>query len=113
MNLPHRNTGCRVIPITSGRRFTAAPAPLAPWFRQSLDLSELTAAIRSDRELACLVTEAACIEFGWKWLSLEDAIVLLGADRLSAIATNLPAYGRTSAQLRRISQSFYPWENAE
>jgi hypothetical protein len=78
-----------------------------------LDLSELTAAIRSDRELAYLVTEAACIEFGWRWLSLEDAIVLLGADRLAAIAANLPAYRRTAAQLCRISQSFYPWENAE
>ena len=35
-----------------------------------------------------IVTEAACQEFGWPWLSVEQAIVLLGGERLYALLSN-------------------------
>jgi hypothetical protein len=48
-----------------------------------INLAELSAAIASDRRLSRQVREAAAREFGWPGLSVEEAIVLLGRDRLA------------------------------
>lgn len=52
--------------------------------QRSINLEELTRAIASDRELSRQVTDAACREFDWPHLSVEQAIVLLGRERLTS-----------------------------
>jgi hypothetical protein len=51
--------------------------------QRAINLAELTRAVAADRSLSCHITQAACQEFGWPWLSVEQAIVLLGRERLA------------------------------
>jgi hypothetical protein len=51
--------------------------------QRAINLAELTRTITADRNLSCHVIQAACQEFGWPWLSVEQAIVLLGRERLA------------------------------
>jgi hypothetical protein len=68
---------------------------------RAMDLAELARFLQADRNLCYLVTEAACQEFGWPWLSLEEAILLLGGQRLSALLSNPHQRGRSARQLSR------------
>jgi hypothetical protein len=67
-----------------------------------MDLAELARSLQADRNLCYLVTEAACQEFGWPWLSLEEAILLLGRQRLGALLSNPHQRGRSARQLRTL-----------
>jgi hypothetical protein len=105
MNTDQPTSGCRVIVITSARpaSTTQLPSPLSllPGQRP-VNLATLAEAIRADRSLCYFVTEAACAEFGYPWLSVEDAIVLLGVSRLRALLASPVRRGRSAAQLRRV-----------
>jgi len=64
------------------------------------NLAELAESIRADRMLSHLVTEAACLEFGWSWLSIEQAIVLLGSRRLCSLLSRRHGNGRSASRFR-------------
>jgi hypothetical protein len=49
-----------------------------------INLAEVARAIAADRNLCRRVTEAACLEFERPFLSVEQAIVLLGRERLAS-----------------------------
>jgi hypothetical protein len=79
---------CRILSIASPRQ--AIPVQTAPVALLSLilgqrviNLGEVARAISADCNLCSRVTEAACREFGSPWLSVEQAIVLLGRERLA------------------------------
>jgi len=69
--------------------------------RKAVNLAELAQFIRANHDLSYIVTETACQEFGWRWLSVEDAIVLLGGKRLCALLSNSNRHGRRASQFRR------------
>jgi hypothetical protein len=84
---------CRILSISSPRPANAvqpAPANLQGALlsliggQRVINLAELAQAIAADRNLSCRVTTAACREFGRPWLSVEQAIVLLGRERLAS-----------------------------
>lgn len=50
--------------------------------QRAINLAELTRAVAADRSLSCHIIQAACQESGWPWLNVEQAIVLLGRERL-------------------------------
>ena len=50
----------------------------------SISLTELAQAITADRNLSVQVIKAAIQECGWPALTVEQAIVLLGRERLVA-----------------------------
>ena len=103
MTNPQPRSRCRILSIASFRPATASAAggsSLGPYpthaniqmdntllaligGQRAINLAELARAIAADRDLSCRVTEAACQEFGWPWLSVEQAIVLLGRERLA------------------------------
>ena len=60
----------------------------------SMDLAELTQAITADRNLCRRVIKAAIQECGWPALTLEQAIVLLGRERLAAQFLRIPNVNR-------------------
>jgi hypothetical protein len=68
---------------------------------RAINLAELAHAIAADHNLAYLVTEAACHEFGWPWLSIEEAIVLLGRKRLFTLLSSPGLHGRSASQFLR------------
>lgn len=97
-----RTSRCRVVSIISA----AAPAQsrrvlalLRP--RCAIDLADLTLAIKANPYFCYLVTEAACLQFGWPRLTIEDAVVLLGRRGLYALLADPDPYGRSATQLRR------------
>jgi hypothetical protein len=94
----------RVISITSAR-LAGTPqshSVIAPILgSRAMDLAELAGCLQADRNLCYLVTEAACQEFGWPWLSLEEAILLLGRQRLGALLSNPHQRGRSARQFSR------------
>jgi hypothetical protein len=65
--------------------------------QRRIDLQELARAIASDRELSRQVTAAACQEFGWPRLSVEQAIVLLGRERLTGQLLRVESHHRKPA----------------
>jgi hypothetical protein len=70
-----------------------------------LNLAELARAIAADRNLCGRVTEAACREFGRPWLNVEQAIVLLGRERLASQILRLPHINRNpSAEQLRLPE---------
>lgn len=94
---------CRIISINSVRPAPSPRAMLALIFGQRvIDLAELARFIGSGSDLCYRITEAACQEFGWAWLSLEEAIVLLGRDGLYRILCSPRRPGRSARQLRRV-----------
>jgi hypothetical protein len=71
--------------------------------QHAINLAELARAIAADRNLCSRVTEAACRESGSPWLSVEQAIVLLGRERLASQILRLPHTNRNTpaANLRQ------------
>jgi len=90
---------CRIISIASAKHSCSALALIRG--QRTINLSQLTESIQADRSLSYQVTEAACQEFGFPWLSVEEAIVLLGVQRIRILLTAPRRAGRTAAQLRR------------
>ncbi len=105
MNTNQREAKGRVISITSAR-LAGTPQSHSVITRilgsRAMDLTELARSLQADRHLCYLVTEAACQEFGWPWLSLEEAVLLLGRQRLCALLSNPHQRGRSARQLRRV-----------
>jgi hypothetical protein len=66
-----------------------------------MDLAQLADSIRANRNLCLIVTETACREFGVSSLRVEDAIVLLGGQRLGALLSNPRLHVRSANQPRR------------
>ena len=62
--------------------------------------------IQADRSLSYRVTEAACQEFGFPWLSVEEAIVLLGGERICALLSAPRRPGRSAS-----STAPHPYRN--
>jgi hypothetical protein len=105
MTTSHPPSRCRVISITSARPGAAYPSSSALALirgKRAINLAELAESIRADRGLSYLVTEAACQELGYSWLSVEQAIVLLGGERVYSLLSAPRRHGRSAAQLRRI-----------
>jgi hypothetical protein len=69
--------------------------------QRAVNLAKLADSIRADRDLCSIVTETACEEFGWPWLGVEDAVVLLGGKRLCALLLNSNRGGRGPTQVHR------------
>lgn len=102
----HQQTSrCRIISIAS-----ACPhirqSPLARILGQRvMDLAELSRVIGVESDLGRRIKEAACQEFGYPLLSLEEAIVMLGRQGLyrflgDAVPCNPRRSGRSARQLR-------------
>ena len=70
--------------MTSPRQAILPKPVLAALRGQCMNLAELAGAIAADRNLCCRVIDAAIQECGWPGLSLEQAVVLLGRERLVA-----------------------------
>jgi hypothetical protein len=105
MNSYQHISGCKVISIASAHPAGAPPShSLLAQVRgqHAMNLAELVQSIRADRELCYLVTEAACREFGGPCLSVEDAVVLLGRQRLGALLSSPAQRGRSVRPLRRV-----------
>jgi hypothetical protein len=105
-NHPPRSR-CRILSIASSRSATAVQTASVALLsligdQRVLNLAELARAIAADRNLCCRVTEAACREFGRPWLSVEQAIVLLGRERLAGQILRFPHINRNppAEQLR-------------
>ena len=80
-------THSRILPIASpGAATKAQPFAMLALIggQRVINLAELARAIAADRNLCCRITKAACREFGWLGLSVEQAIVLLGRERLAS-----------------------------
>jgi len=92
---------CRIISIASARPAQSHSALALIRGQRSINLAELAESIQADRSLVYLVTEAACQEFGCLWLSVEEAIVLLGGERICALVSSPCRQGRSASHLRR------------
>jgi hypothetical protein len=68
---------------------------------RAMNLTQLADYIRANRDLCHIVTETACEEFGCLWLSVEDAVVLLGGKRLSALLLDPNRRAPSAARSRR------------
>jgi len=66
----------------------------------ALDLAELTQAICSNPKIRDSVLAAASEEFGYPLPRVEDAIVLLGRERICALVSTIQR-GRACIELRR------------
>jgi hypothetical protein len=81
-----RNTRSKLPSLAPAR--AAAPRPCvllaALAGEKTMDLARLTRAISADRDLCRKLIEAACQELDCPRLRLEQAIVLLGRDRLAS-----------------------------
>jgi hypothetical protein len=103
MNTYQRTSCCRIISIASaGSTSEARTVVLSALIRgqRTMDLAELARSIAADPNLYNRVTKAASQEFGWTWVSLEQAIVLLGRQGLSALLFSMPARpGRSASRL--------------
>lgn len=94
---------CRIIPIRSARPKPPSRALLVLIFGQRvIDLAGVVRFIGAGGDLCHRITEAACQEFGWPWLSLEEAVVLLGREGLYRILCEPRHPGRSAGQLRRV-----------
>jgi len=92
---------CRVISIASARPTQSHSAIALIRGQRAINLAQLAESIRADRSLSYLVTEAACQELGCPWLSVEEAIVLLGGERICTLLSAPRRPGRSASQLRR------------
>jgi HD-like signal output (HDOD) protein len=100
MTSSHSASRCRIISIAPAKNSCSALDLIRN--QPAINLSQLSESIQSDRSLSYRITEAACQEFGFAWLSLEEAIVLLGVPRIRTLLTAPRRPGRSAAQLRRI-----------
>ncbi len=99
-----QTSACRVVPITAAppARAMHSPSELALiCSTRAINLAELAESIRANQSLCFFVTETACREFGQPSLRVEDAIVLLGGKRLSALLSGLKLRDRSANQSRR------------
>jgi len=86
MNTSKPHTRCRVASTTRVEAMVQTPSLLAQLLPpRVINLAELTRSIVADRNLRRRVTEAASREYGWSTARVEDAIVLLGQQRLCAL----------------------------
>jgi hypothetical protein len=103
---------CRILSIALPRQATTvqtAPVALLSLIfgQRVINLGELARAIASDCNLCSRVTEAACQEFGSPWLSVEQAIVLLGRERLAGhILRRLHTNRNPPAEQLRLPEMF-------
>ena len=105
MNTHQRTSRCRIISIASARPATvSSTVALLALIRgqRTMNLTELAHTIAADPNLTYRITEAACQEFGWRWLSVEHAIVLLGRQRLATLLTIPMRHGRSASRLNLI-----------
>jgi hypothetical protein len=73
--------------------------------RNAINLTDLARSIRANHDLCDSITGAACREFGWPSLRVEDAIVLLGAKRLRVLISTSIRRGCTATKHRRTLHS--------
>ena len=102
--LHQQNPACKVISIAAAR--TANAPPLIHnlvHYPGVLDLAELTQAICSNRKIRDSVLAKASEEFGYPLPRVEDAIVLLGRERICALVSTIQR-GRACIELRRTPQ---------
>lgn len=99
---------CRVISIASARPAQSHSALALIRGQRAINLAALAESIQSDLNLVYLVTEAACQELGCLWLSVEEAIVLLGGERICALVSDPSRHGRSASQLRRHRDRIAP-----
>lgn len=105
MNTRQRTSCCKIISIAPARPSTVQNtiAPLALILGQRpMNLASLAQSIAADPNLTYQVTEAACQEFGYAWLSVEQAILLLGRQRLSMLLSGPVRCGRSARQLQHV-----------
>lgn len=108
MNTHQQTPCCKVISIASARPATVQhKVALLALVRgqRPLNLARLAQSILTDPNLSYQVTEAACQEFGYAWLSVEQAILLLGRQRLSMLLSGPVSYGRSARQLQHLLRS--------
>jgi hypothetical protein len=101
MTTSYPASSCRVISIASASPGAAAQSHSVLDLilgQRAFNLAELAEAIRADRRLSHHVTETACLESGWPWLSIEQAIVLLGSQRLCSLLSCLHRHGCSASQ---------------
>jgi len=104
MNNRQQTSACRVVSIMAAPTATAAQSPselVRSLGTRAVNLADLADSIRANRNLSLIVTEAACQEFGRHSLSVEDAIVLLGGQRLHALLSNPKLRGRSANRSQR------------
>ena len=105
METSSQTSRCRPVSIASAATVQSTSALALLHRQRAINLAELARSIRANRNLCYLVTEAACREFGFPWLNVEEAIVLLGRKRLSSLLAEPNPRGRTASQLRRVLHS--------
>jgi hypothetical protein len=99
----HSQTSCcKVISIASARMQRPHRALALIIAHRVMDLAELASFIGAGSDLSYRITEAACQEFGWPWLSLEESIVLLGREGLYRLLSEPSHPGRSASQLHRV-----------
>jgi hypothetical protein len=101
MNNRQQTSACRVVSIASGTAAQSRSELARICGTRAINLAEMAESIRANRDLCYIVTEAACKEFGWRWLSVEDSIVLLGVDRLGKLLSNSNPHGRSATEFCR------------
>jgi hypothetical protein len=101
MNHRQRTSACRVVSIASGTAAQSRSELARICGARAINLAEMAESIRANRDLCSIVTEAACKEFGWRWLSVEDSIVLLGAYRLRELLSSFHPHGRSASECCR------------
>ena len=101
MTISQPASRCRVISIASARSSQLPSALALIRGQRAINLSQLAQSIRADRSLCYLLTEAACQDLGYPWLSLEEAIVLLGGERICTLLSAPHRRGRSASQLHR------------
>lgn len=94
-----------VVSISSARRVITAKRSAARHRPAECEksLSELVELTWADADLCYIVTEIACMEFGWTWLSPDEAIMLLGQEKLGVILSRPDQHGRSAHQLRQTA----------
>ena len=73
--------------------------------QRAINLAELANPSAPTAALSSHITEAACRELGWPWLSVEEAIVLLGGQRLCCSCSPPPPWSSASQLHRPHSNS--------
>ena len=107
MSTRQRRAHCRKLEISPSRR-APLPQPMLAVLKghSSIELAELAQAITANRSLCRRVIKAAIDECGWPALSIEQAIVLLGRERLAAQFLRMPNQNVAQAGVPRSAAPF-------
>ncbi|MGA3125282.1 MAG: hypothetical protein ABSD13_01085 [Candidatus Korobacteraceae bacterium] len=103
MTTSHPASSCRVISIASAFPDAAEQSHSVLALirvQRAFNLAEIAESIRADGRLSHLVAESACLAFGYHRLSIEEAIVLLGSQRLCSLLSCQHRHGRSAKQFR-------------